>query len=350
MTASKALVIGGSGQIGQAAAARLLEDGWDVTVASRGKASPPVGAHVRQVDRADDESMDAILKECFDVVVDVVAFDPQHVDQLSRRAGDIGSIVAISTGGLYVDTQGRALEAITDLESSPRFNGPVPESARTVGTGTGTYASRKRAVELALANGPVPATVIRPATVHGPNTPQAREWFYLRRILDGRRTFVLGFDGQGSYHPVSTGNLAEMIRLAARNPGHRILNAGDPGSPTERDIAAGIAEAMNVSVEFVLVPGQPPVASPWSLPAPVFLDTEAARTQLGYEPALTYAAGVALTVESLLRDVASGAFHERLADSKFGNPGLGVRTFFGGTSDPFDYGAEDRAISTFQPT
>ncbi|MFY9636208.1 MAG: NAD-dependent epimerase/dehydratase family protein, partial [Cellulosimicrobium cellulans] len=306
MTAPKALVIGGSGQIGQAATARLLEDGWDVTVASRGQATPPTGVKVRQVDRADDKSMDAVLKEGFDVVVDVVAFDPAHVAQLERRAGDIGSIVAISTGGLYVDSQGRALEAITELETSPRFDGPVPESARTVGTGTGTYASGKRAVELALANGPVPATVIRPATVHGPNTPQAREWFYLRRILDGRRTFVLGFDGQGSYHPVSTGNLAEMIRLAARNPGHRILNAGDPGSPTEHHIAKAIAEAMNVSVDVVLIPGQPPVASPWSLPAPVFLDTEAARTQLGYEPALTYAAGVALTVHALLRDVASG--------------------------------------------
>lgn len=348
VTDPKVLVIGGSGQIGQAATVRLLQDGWDVTVASRGRLNPPAGVKSRHVDRADGQSLDAVLREGFDVVVDVVAFDPQHAAQLAKHSSNIGSIVSISTAGLYVDTQGRAIESIAGPDSSPVFPGPIPESARTVAPGPATYASRKRSVEIALEDSPVPATVIRPATVHGPHSPQPREWFYVRRIIDGRRTFVQGFKGQGSYHPVSVVNLAEMIRLAARNPGNRVLNAGDPGFPDERDIALSIAAAMNVDVDLVLLPGLPPVASPWSLVSKVFLDTEAARVQLGYEPVLSYAAGVALTVDSMLQEAASGMFYERLANSKFGSPELGVRTFFGESLDPFDYYAEDRAIAKIQ--
>lgn len=341
----RVLVIGGAGQVGRPAVVSLLGDGWDVTVASRSPGAVPAGARPWAVDRADDEAMDRLLATGFDVVVDVVAFTPQHARQLTRRRTDIGSVVAVSTAGMYVDPAGRALEAITDEASCPRFPGPIDESATTVPAGTSTYARAKRATELELLGATdLPATVIRAATIHGPGSPQPREWFYVRRFRDGRRRVVLGYDGRGAYHPVSTANLAEMIRLAAAAPGTRVLNAGDPGLPDEQATVRGVAAAMDVQVEVVTTASAPPVASPWSLPAPVLLDVGAATTALGYAPVVTYEEGIAATTASLLAEAARGTLQERLAAPRFGAPGLGVRLFMGGSQSPFDYAAEDAVL------
>lgn len=342
----RAVVIGGSGQVGRAAVTALLRDGWHVTSAGRNGEQVVEGATPWVIDRNDDAAMDQLLTPGFDAVVDVVAFTPHHARQLTRHRGDIGHVVAISTAGMYVAPDGRALESITDEASAPRFPAPITEHDATVPADASTYARSKRAMERELLGvDDLPTTVLRAATIHGPGSSQPREWFYARRFLDGRRQVVLGFDGRGAYHPVSTANLAELVRLAADRPGSRILNAADPGQPDERATVAAVADALGVDVDVVTVPGTPPVASPWSLPAPVFLDTTAATASLGYRPVVSYADGIAVTTASLLDEVGRGTLPGRLATPPFGAPGLGVRLFMGASHDPFDYAAEDRFLA-----
>lgn len=341
---ARALVIGGAGQVGRPTVASLLGAGWDVTVAGRREDEFPAGVRESRIDRNDDAAMDELLSTGFDVVVDLFAFTPDHARQLTRNRATIGAVVAVSTAGMYVDPEGRALESIIDEASAPRFPAPIPESAATVAPGGGTYARGKRAMELALIESDLPATIIRPATIHGPSSSQPREWFYVRRVLDGRRHVVLGFDGRGAYHPVSTPNLAEMIRLAANRPGTRVLNAGDPGVPDESALVRAVVDAMNADVQVVTVPGAPPVASPWSLPSPILLDTRAAAEELGYEPVATYRSGIASTVASLLEEVERSVLPARLEQPPFGEPGIGVRLFLGDSRRPFDYAAEDLAL------
>ena len=341
--AERALIIGGTGQVGRVAAQRLLDDGWSVSVVHRGGDAPVAGSRGVVLDRNDDGALDALLSEGFDVVVDLVAFRPGHAQQLLRHAGRIGSAIVLSTAAVYRDARGLTLMDVKDEASCPRFDDIVTEQAAVVGSDDVGYAGRKRAIELALSGSSIPSTLIRAGAIHGPRSPQPREWFYVRRILDGRRVFVQGFGGRGSLHPVSVFNLAEIIRLAARRPGHRIVNSGDPGRPDERAIAAAIAAAMGTEIIQVLLPGPPPVASPWSLPHPFFLCTATVERELGYAPAVTLGEAVRASCESIVGEVESGRFQARLTD-RFGTPELGCQVFVGHGAAPFDYDAEDRAL------
>lgn len=80
MTDQKALIIGGTGQIGVAAAEELARHGWQVTVASRRAADPlpswaELDIRTAALDRADTGALRAAAAEN-DPVVDVVAFTP----------------------------------------------------------------------------------------------------------------------------------------------------------------------------------------------------------------------------------------------------------------------------------
>lgn len=93
--ARTAFIIGGTGQIGTAAASSLEDAGWDVTRASRHGG----GEGGVALDRDDtDELVDATAG--FDLVVDTVAFAPVHARQLHQL--DIGNLVVISTASVYL--------------------------------------------------------------------------------------------------------------------------------------------------------------------------------------------------------------------------------------------------------
>lgn len=342
--ADKVLIIGGSGQVGKPAAQRLLAAGWDVTVANRREGVAVAGAQSVQVDRQDDAAVDALLGRGFDVVVDLLAFRSTHSAQLLRNAGSIGSLVVMSSAAVYQDDQGRTVQGVTTPETAPAFDAPLDEIARTVEPDTTTYSGCKRAVEIALLQSGIPTTVLRPAGIHGPYSPQPREWFYVRRFLDGRDVALLGYQGRSAFHPVSANNLAEMIVLAAQKPGAGILNAADPGLPDEREIVAAIAEAMGRSVTQVLIDGMAPIASPWSLPTPFLLSTRRAEDALGYKPVETYRQSVKNDVESIIDEHDRGVFLGRLSD-RFGPKDLGAQVFVGSGAAPFDYAAEDKILA-----
>jgi nucleoside-diphosphate-sugar epimerase len=302
------------------------------------------------VDRQDDEGLRAALGSGVDVLIDAVPFSSGHARQLLGLADLVGSVVAVSSAAVYTDDAGRTLLDATAEETSPRFGGPIAEDSRTVEPGEQNYATRKRAMELTLLEQDVlPATVVRPSAVHGPGSNQPREWFYLRRLLDKRPVLVHGFGGRGTLHPTSVHNLAELIRLAAEQPGTRVLNSGDPGDPDELEIARSIAAAVGASPAHVLLPGAAPCASPWSLPEPVVLDMAGAETELGYRPVMTYRQAVAETCEWIQQELRAGTWERRLHGA-FGVPGLGAQVFVGAGHEPFDYEAEDRVIAALTST
>lgn len=83
MTPLSIVFVGGTGTISSAASARALEEGHAVTVLNRGQSTlRPVaaGAELLVADMRDAASMtDAVAGREFDVVVDMVAFTPEHV-------------------------------------------------------------------------------------------------------------------------------------------------------------------------------------------------------------------------------------------------------------------------------
>lgn len=258
MTKGTAFVLGGSGQVGRAAVKALAEDGWEVTAASRGGGRDERWpAEVRSValDRTEEGALAAGLGGGCDVLVDIVAYDAGHGRQLTGLADRIGSAVVVSSGAVYEDARGRSFDTQDRPDGFPDYPLPIPEDCRTVAPGDSTYGTRKVALEreLLAAGDALPTTLLRAGAIHGPHSPGPRELWFVKRALDGRPVRPLAYGGASRFHPVHVDNLAELVRLAAANPGSRVLNGGDPEAPTVAEIGAAIDAVMGVTSEAVLI-------------------------------------------------------------------------------------------------
>ncbi|BBC38264.1 Reductase [Streptomyces graminofaciens] len=333
------MVIGATGQIGRVAVGALARDGWEVTALStRGgrDESWPEEVRVARADRADDAALAEAIGDGCDVLVDMVAYGPEHARQLTGLADRVGSAVVISSVSVYEDDKGRNFDTQAEPGGFPEYPVPLGEEQRTVRPGESSYSTRKAGLEreLIAAGDRLPTTLLRAGAIHGPHCRTPRELYFVKRNLDGRRRRVLAYGGASRFHPAGVRNIAELIRLAAARPGARVLNAVDPDTPTVAEIAAAIDAVMGVEAEDVLVDGPAPAPTvgdtPWSVPVPVICDMTAAERELGYRPVARYAETLPETIAWIERRLADGR------DWREAYPKM-----FQAYGDLFDYAAED---------
>ena len=302
----RAVLIGGTGQIGRAAARAFATNGWDVVVISRSGTLPDglaeLGVEAVAADRADDAQLRAAIGGGADAVLDTVAFTGTHGEQLNGLAGLVGSLVVISSASVYADDQGRALDGVGDPPVMPV---PILETQRTAEPGDDTYSTRKAELEQTLLDGPLPSTLVRACAIHGPGAQLPRELYFVKRAHDGRRRVAIAWNGESRFHTTSVANLAELIRLAAEQPGDRALNAGDPDPPTTLEICEAVGSALDHEFEPVLLPDEA-VENPWATPVPFVVSMEAAERELGYRPVTTYPEAVKETCAWLVGELESG--------------------------------------------
>ncbi len=336
--AKTALIIGGTGQIGCATAKALQRAGWEVTAGHRGRQQGPSDLSLETVvlDREDTAALMAAARGR-DLVVDTVAFTPADARQLLQL--DVGALAVISTASVYAGSNGTYLDIATDPDSFPDYPVPISEDWPTVDNDEQTYSPLKAAMERVLLAGDVPVSVLRAGAIHGPYSPALREWFFIKRALDGRRRVVLAWDGAGRFHPAATANIAALVvACATAAPGTHVLNAVDDTCPTEADIARTIFEAMGLEAEILTFPGPPRGdlgVSPWGVAKPLVLSMERARAEVGYQLAATYREAVELDIDWAVR-----TFNDA------GLPSESWRDVFPGTVDFgadgwFNYAAED---------
>jgi nucleoside-diphosphate-sugar epimerase len=303
----RAVLIGGTGLIGRAAARGLAEDGWDVVALSRSGTLPEglaqLGVESVAADRADDAQLRAALGSGADVIYDSVAMRREHGEQLNGLEGLVGSLVVISTASVYSDDEGRAFDG--EGGELPRLPVPILETQRTAEPGDATYSTQKAELEQTLLQGPLPATLIRACAVYGPGAKNPRELFFVKRAVDGRRRVALAWNGESRFNTASVANLAELIRLAAAQPGDRILNGGDPDPPSTLEICHAIGNALEYEFEPVLL-AVAEFGNPWGVPFPLIVSMEAAERELGYRPVTTYPEAVKETCAWLVGELERG--------------------------------------------
>jgi nucleoside-diphosphate-sugar epimerase len=289
--ARTALIVGGSGQIGSATARRLVDDGWRITLAQRHAAAAPHGCEVIQLDRETPGALAAAVGRGVDAVIDTVAFDAGHARQLIEVQQDVGAFVVVSSASVYRDAQGRTIDEARET-GFPVFPEPIPEDHPTVEPGPQTYSTRKVALERTLLDGArTPVTIVRPGAIHGAASTHPREWFFVKRILDGRRRAPLAWNGANRFHTSATANIAELIRTVLGRPATRVLHAADPEAPTVSAIGAAIAGAMGAELDLAPFEGPPQKgvgAHPWGAAHPIVLDMRRAEA-LGYRAVGGYA-------------------------------------------------------------
>ncbi|SDT19169.1 SDR family oxidoreductase [Actinopolymorpha singaporensis] len=186
MTSLKVLFIGGTGIISSACGARAVESGVDLTILNRGSTSirpVPDGAEVIQGDIRDPESARAALGDReFDVVVDFVAFTPDHVQtDVDLFTGRTGQYVFISSASAYQTPPAR----LPIVESTPLRN-PRWEYSRN------KIACENLLVEAYRTNG-FPATIVRPSHTYDRTAiPLTGGWTDLDRMRRGAPVVVHG--------------------------------------------------------------------------------------------------------------------------------------------------------------
>jgi nucleoside-diphosphate-sugar epimerase len=348
MSSKRAVVFGGTGGIGSAVVRGLLDasgrDGtdWRVDVVARSGGPRAAdlearGASVRSGDRRDTAVLRDLLRSGADLVVDTVCATRDDAAQLLPFLSDVGSTVMISSRAVYVDEQGRHANSL----DKPVFGGPVTELQPTVPAGDGDptsrdgYAANKVAAEQLLLDDGAPVTVLRPSKAYGVGIGRPREWFVVRRALDGRERIALADAGRSVDHTTSADGLADLVRLVADAPGRRILNVGDDPAPSVLEIVRTVADRMDHAFDVeLLTEDAPPFLglTPWTTPHPFVLDLSAARA-LGWTPR-TYADAVLPEVD-WLRETA-------LATPAGADVPWAADPFW---ERSFDYGPEDAALT-----
>jgi nucleoside-diphosphate-sugar epimerase len=338
----RALVLGGTGMVGRAAARRLLAAGWDVDLTGRDPAHMPGevaagGGRFVAADRGDSEQLLAALGSGADLLVDCICYTAADATLLVPFVGQVGSTVMISSKAVYVDAAGNH----SNSDTPPDFGGPIRETQPTMAPSDVDYRSRegyganKVAAEQVLLDSGHPVTVLRPSKIHGPGAAQPREWVFVKRVLDRRPAVFLARRGEGADHTTGAANIAALIETVAARPGRRILNSADPDAPNGLEISRTIAKQLgHVWDEVLLDEGADEGLGrhPWDRWPPVVLDMTAAA-ELGYSPVGDYATTVAEAVDWLVSAASGGEGAENLPapDDPYFAPML-------------DYAAEDRYL------
>jgi nucleoside-diphosphate-sugar epimerase len=321
-------VIFGRGQIGQACATVLAATGWDVATFDR---ATLIGGG--PFDRHDPKALAAALGDGADLVIDTIGFDRADADLLVPLGSGIGQLITISSASVYADAAGRSLDEAR-VGGFPEFDGPITESQATVAPGDATYSTRKVAMEQRLLDAmPCPVAVLRPSAIHGIGSRHPREWWFVKRLLDGRRVVPLAYEGESRFHTTAAASIGNLAALLASRRGSGIFNIADPDAPTVAEIGGTIAARMARPLTIQRLAGPPRGhvgQTPWAVPRPYLVDSSAALAA-GYSHQGDYAAHVAPMIDWLITTANDGDWRARF-------PGLTIYGF-----DMFDYAAEDAA-------
>jgi nucleoside-diphosphate-sugar epimerase len=302
----RALIIGGTGLVGRAAARRLLDAGWQVDVTGRDPAHLPSdlardGAHFVTAERSDPGQLQAAFGDGADLLVDCICYTAAQARLLLPLAANATSTVLISSKAVYVDAAGNH----SNSPEPPCFDGPIRETQPTMAPGDMPYDSplgygaNKVAAEQVMLDSGHPVSVLRPSKIHGAGAARPREWVFVKRVLDQRPAVLLAHRGEGTDHPSAAVNIAALIEVTAAQPGRRILNSADPDAPNGRQIARAIADHLGHTWDEVLLDGDELGRHPWDAAHPLVLDLTAAA-DLGYRPVGDYAATVVDEVDWLV--------------------------------------------------
>ncbi|MBK1794032.1 NAD(P)H-binding protein [Devosia sp. WQ 349] len=333
----KAVVIGGTGQIGRRVAADLAKDGYAVSVTHRGGHGFPqelraIGVTAVVHDRSREPLAPVIAGA--DLVVDAIAFGPEHGRQLLAARHDVGRFVVISSASVYCDAQGRSLDEAQE-NGFPDLPEAMVESQSVLSPGDENYSTRKVALEHVLLGAQdARVTILRPCAIHGVGSVNPREWWLVKRLLDGRTRVPLAFAGKSRFHTTSVDNISAVVRLVALGDAPRILNVGDAACLSVQEIGAVIAQALGSAVEFVDSGDDYPSTiggTPWSVPAPFMIDSGAAIA-IGYQPK-SYAESIGPVITWLAHLHQAGGWETMFP------------AFAKAEHNPFDYAAEDAFLA-----
>ncbi|MBW2269312.1 MAG: NAD-dependent epimerase/dehydratase family protein [Deltaproteobacteria bacterium] len=338
----RTLIVGGTGLTGPILVRGLLDRGHEVVVLHSGRHEtseiPPEVEHIHVDVHRQKQLREALAGRKFDVAL---SMHGRLVEVAAALKGHTGRLISVGGECVY-----RGWLRIGDpnlfqtMEPSPV---PVAEDSPLEERGRDPFVDRMLEAEEYVmrchTEGHFDVTHFRFTIGYGPRQPGPTEWSVVRRILDGRKRFLLPLGGQVIVSRGYAENCAHGILLAVDQPeasAGEIYNVCDETLLTNRQWVETISRIMEHPFELIDVPGE--IAEPGHLCAsPPFLNypfhevmsLEKIKRHLGYEQVVAPEPALRKTIDWLL------ANHPE--------PGSAMEYNIG---DRFDYAAEDRLIDS----
>jgi nucleoside-diphosphate-sugar epimerase len=324
----RTLVLGGTRFLGPFLVNELLRRRHEVAVLSRAASGADLTALVgERYDApvrvyAGDASDPACLQETMrswqpDLLVDMLHHGPAQAAVVAQAGVGLQHSVHLSCASVY----------------GPRPVCPVDEETETIKP---ELAPPEVAAQLAadgvimqaIAAERLPATIVRLPELYGPRDPRSAEWFFARRLREGRTRIALPDGGLAICHRGFVQNMAWGIAQAlttSRAIG-QVYNLGEEKLYTLAQLARGAARALDTKWDLYSLPGHL-----WATPYQhtSFFDLRKARAQLRYRDRMIPRDGLEITLAWLNQQPRGG-------DWKW--PGI---------ADPFDYPREDALIDRY---
>jgi nucleoside-diphosphate-sugar epimerase len=326
----KALVIGGTGPTGAPIVQGLVARGYEPVILHRGThevAAIEQFEHIHADPHFRETLDEALGKRTFDLVIAMYGRLRLLPEVLRDRTPRV-----ISVGGTIYRTILSRLAA----EGDPRL-----DDHKLYRRIVETEEVLQQAHEQQLFS----LTHFRYPNLYGPRQLAPREWSIIRRLLDGRRTFLVLDGGLTLESRAYIDNAAHFVLLAIDRPKEsagQTYNVADENTPSDADRLGVIAEIMGKEVELVSFPveagipawywgvgrsltwsreGKPPTTQHH------LLDVSKAVRELGYRDQIGFHDAMRLTIDWYLDNRPElGGEEERQI------------------GDPFDYAAEDAFI------
>lgn len=254
------LILGGTQFFGKRLVHGLIQEGHQVTVATRGKTPDDFGDAVERlvVDRTTEASMRTALQgRAFDLVYDQLCFNPREAEIAVQALGSrVGRYVLTSSMAVYGHKDGETIEEDFD-PSHYTYDLEAPEYS---------YAEGKRQAEaFFLQNAPFPVVAVRVAmVVSGTDDHTGRFDFYVQHAATGSAIGVLATEHPITY--VTAWDVADFLRFIGTQSHYQgPINAANGGYLSIQQLSRRMAHHFEREAQFHIASLGDATLSPYAM-------------------------------------------------------------------------------------
>lgn len=266
-----ALILGGTQFVGKRLVQLLLDEGIEVTIATRGLTADPFGETVSRlkIDREDAETLNqAFHDKEWDVVFDQTCYSSQEaLDTLQALNGKIKKYIFTSSQAVY------DFGTIHKEENfDPKTFKPILKNRREY-IGYVGYQEAKRAAEAILfQHAKVPVVAVRFSIIIGQDDYTNRLKFHVDHVNQGKPMFIENPDMRYSF--IDSKEAAQFLLNMAKSDYQGGINPGSSGDISLRELVT-LIETITETKATLSPDGDP---SPYNLPGSWSTDTSLAES------------------------------------------------------------------------
>ena len=274
MYLKSALILGGTQFVGKRLVQLLVDEGIDVTIATRGLTADPFGNQVSRliINRENAESLDQAFKDkSWDVVYDQTCYSSQEaLDTLKALNGKVQKYIFTSSQAVYDFGTKHSEEGFNPMEFQPILK------TRRDYIGYVGYQEAKRAAEAILfQNADIPVVAVRFPIILGKDDYTNRLKFHVEHVKEGKPLFIENPDLRYSF--IDSMEAASFLYTIAKSNYQGGINPGSEGDVGLRELLGLIEE--HIGTHAILSKNGSP--SPYNLPGSWSVSTSLVQS-MGY--------------------------------------------------------------------